>query len=170
MQFPLEAALIVLPYGDGAASAANESHLAELLVFWAGTRRHAFVVASPTDPEPEPAGRAPDRGRAAANAHWASTLTHRIVASAECVFVASDLDLRLRALNVRTLVFAAGAIDRNIETNVRVASSLGYRSCVAVETVQGSPPPAASQLHSYAEFLAKDELVKNATLAVRRQG
>lgn len=161
MQFPVEAALVVLPYVDSVAPPADRTHLDALLEFWPTTGRHTFVIVSPTDPVP---------ARVAANVHWAATLTHRIVASAECVFVASDLDLRLRTLNVRTLVFAAGTIDRNIETNVRVASSLGYRSCVAVDTAQGLSPPVASQLHSYAEFLAKDELVKNATLAVRRQG
>ena len=161
MQFPMEAALVVLPYVDSVAPPADRTHLEALLKFWPTTGRHTFVIVSPTDPVP---------ARAAANAHWASELTHRIVVSAECVFVASDLDLRLRTLNVRTLVFAAGTIERNIETNVRVAGSLGYRSCVAVDTAQGSSPPAASQLHSYAEFLAKDELVKDATLAVRRQG
>jgi len=109
-----------------------EANIARLLAAWRGSLRPVFHVRHDST-EPGSAYRPGQPGNDFKDAARPAPGETIIAKSTNSAFIGTDLERRLRAAGIRTLVVAGVITNNSVEATVRMAGNLGFDTCLVAD-------------------------------------
>lgn len=145
----------------------TEERFSRLFGAWDGTGRLRFMITYKSAALSRQSSKGPFANRIMETPGYASQFY-------ECSLLFGDLNACLRMHNIRNLFFLGPDVIFTIETNVRAATSLGFRSHVVIDDAISDHASVTEddrrRLQSYGELLDIAKLEANVPFSLRGAG